>query len=149
VRPSAVIELKFDTSAAGRAPLGDIASSLVCVDELLRDLATIAAYPSSAEFREIRVAAMTMRSPMKVTLSLLAIPEDAVRAFQEICRQIIVSRERQSTPSIAAIEAALTLCAPQGDDARVTPREAERIHAHIATLRQAEVPLKEVVVKNE
>ena len=31
-----IIDLEFDTNAAGRAPLGDIARSLVSVDELLR-----------------------------------------------------------------------------------------------------------------
>ena len=142
-----VIELKFDTSTAGRARLGDIASSLVSVDELLRDLATIAAYPSSAEYRDIQVAALTLRNPMKVTLSLLAIPGQAVKAFQEICRQIILSRERRFAPDRAAVDAALAICAPHGEHARLTAQESERIHAHIARLHAAEVPLREIVVR--
>lgn len=149
-----VIELKFDTSAKGGATLGDIAASLVSVDELLRDLATIAAYPSSAEFREIQVAAMTMRSPMQVTLSLLAIPEEAVNAFQDICREIIVFRERRSGHTAdaehhAAIDAALARCASQSGNVRITEQEAQRIYGHIATLQEAEVPLKAVVVKEK
>ena len=137
-----IVELEFDTTAAGRAPLGDIASSLVSVDELLRDLATIAAYPSSAEYREIQVAAITMRNPLKVTLSLMAIPEEAVKAFQDICREIILSRERLRR---GVIDAALAACARQD----ITAREAQRLHGHIATLQNAEVPLKAVVVKQE
>jgi hypothetical protein len=142
-----VIDLKFDTSTAGRAPLGDIASSLVSVDELLRDLATIAAYPSGAEYREIQVAAMTMRNPMKVTLSLLAIPDRSVKAFQEICRQIIISRERRVALNRSAIDAALAICAPEAEHARLTAHEAERIHTHVARLHAAEVPLREIVIK--
>ena len=149
-----VIELKFDTSAKGGATLGDIAVSLVSVDELLRDLATIAAYPSSAEFREIQVAAMTMRSPMQVTLSLLAIPGEAVNAFQDICREIIVFRERRSGQTAnaehqAAIDAALARCASQSGNVRITEQESQRIYGHIATLQEAEVPLKAVVVKEK
>jgi hypothetical protein len=117
------------------------------VDELLRDLATIAAYPSSAEYRDIQVAAMTMRNPMKVTLSLLAIPEQAVKAFQEICRQIIISRERRFAPNRSPIDAALAICAPHGEHARLTAQESERIQAHVARLQAAEVPLREIVVR--
>ena len=137
-----VIELKFDTTASGGAPLGDIASSLVSIDELLRDLATLAAY--GAEFREIQVSSMTMRSPMKVTLSLQAIPVEAVKAFQEICRAIIVSRERGSPPQQPVIDAALSLCAGHP---HITDQEAQRIDRHIATLQQAAVPLKSMLVK--
>ena len=136
-----VIELEFDTGANGEPPLGDMAASLVSIDELLRDLATITGYPSSAEFREIQVAEIVMRSPLKVTLSLRAIPDDAIRAFQDICREIIVFRDRRSRQS--AIDVAEALCARQG----VTEREVDRIRDHIATLQDAKVPLRGVVVK--
>ena len=55
-----VIELEFDTAGSAGAPLGDIAASLVRVDDLLRDLGTIAAYPSGPEFREVRVVAIEL-----------------------------------------------------------------------------------------
>ena len=55
------IDLEFDTGTSGGALLGDIASSLVSLDELLRDLASIAAYPSSVEFRKIEIVAIEMR----------------------------------------------------------------------------------------
>ena len=139
----ALIELEFDTTASGRAPLGDIAASLVSVDELLRDLATIAAYPESAEYREIQVAAISMRNPLRVSLSLLSIPDEAVNAFQEICRQIILSREGRSRH--ATIDAALSLCARDGH-VRVTDPERRRINAHVKTLHDAEVPLRAVVI---
>jgi hypothetical protein len=130
------IDLEFDTSTAGGAPLGDIASSLVSVDELLRDLATIAAYPGSVEFREIRVAAIETRSPLKVKLSLIAIPEGAVAAFQRICRDVIAKRP-------ADIDAALKLCAPD-ELPRLTQHEAQRLRDHVATLANAKVRLKAV-----
>ena len=136
-----VIDLEFDTRTTGGAPLGDIATSLVSVDELLSDLATITGYPSSAEFREIQVAEIVMRSPLKVTLSLRAIPEDAVRAFQDICREIILVRDGRSRQS--AMDRAEQLCARQG----VTEREVRRIRGHIETLQDAKVPLKAVIVK--
>jgi hypothetical protein len=137
-----IIELEFDTPAAGHAPLGDIARSLVSVDELLRDLATLAAYPSNAEYRQIQVAGITMRSPLTVSLSLLAIPEEAVKAFQEICRAIIIFRDRPSRQP--AIDAALANCAASSP--HLTEDETRRIHAHIATLDTADVRLKAVIV---
>src|SRR5690348_4050476 len=140
----ALIELEFDTTASGRAPLGDIAASLVSVDELLRDLAAIAAYPASAEFREIQVAAISMRNPLKVSLSLLSIPDEAVNAFQEICRQIILSREGRSRHTM--IDAALSSCAP-GGHVHLSEPERQRINAHVKTLHDAEVPLRAVVIK--
>ena len=79
--------------------------TLVSVDELLRDLAALAAYPSHAEFRNIEVVAIETRERLKVKLSLLAIPADAVNAFQDICRDIIVFRERpdrHATPAESA-----------------------------------------------
>jgi len=137
------IDLEFDTSTAGQAPLGDIASSLVSVDELLRDLATIAAYPTGAEFRQIEVAAITMGSPLKIKLSLLAIPEEAVNAFQSICREIIGAKRP------AAIDAALERCAGDGDHARITAQERQRIHRHVGTLLNAEIRLKRIAVRAE
>src|SRR5918995_477269 len=96
------IDLEFDTSQKVGAPLGDIASGLVCLHDLLRDLATLAAYPSSAEFREIQVVAIELRSPLKVKLSLLAISPEAVKAFQEMCRDVIRFRERSHTTAVTA-----------------------------------------------
>ena len=136
-----VIDLEFDTTAAGQPPLGDIASSLVAIDELLRDLATITAYASDVQYREIQVAEIVMRSPLKVTLSLRSIPIEAVRAFQEICREIIVFRDRSRQ---SAIDIAEALCARQG----VTDREVQRVRGHIATLQDAKVPLKAVLLKD-
>ena len=138
-----VIDVEFDTGTSGQAPLGDIASSLVSIDELLRDLATIVAYSMEVEFREIQVAEIVMRSPLRVTLSLRSIPIEAVKAFQDICREIIVFRDRRSRQS--AIDIAEALCARQG----VTDREVQRISGHIATLQDAAVPLKAVVVKSQ
>src|SRR6188472_732340 len=90
------IDLEFDTGTTGAAHLGDIASSLVSLDELLRDLGSIAAYPSSVEFRQIEIVAIELRNPLKIKLSLFAIPVEAVKAFQDICRDIIIYRERRS-----------------------------------------------------
>jgi len=158
------IDLEFDTSAKTGAPLGDIASSLISLHDLLRDLATIAGYPSSVEFREIQVVAIEMRSPMKIRLSLRAISADAVKAFQEICRDIIFFRERGSPSAastagrseafdgkrLANIKAALDLVLPaDGKDGHLTEQEAQRLYGHIVTLQNAEVPLKRVVVKEE
>lgn len=135
------LELEFDTSTAGRAPLGDIASSLVAIDDLLRDLATIATHPSSPEFREIQVASITARKPLTIKLSLLAIPLEAVKAFQEICR-VITGAKSQS-----AIDAALAVCARAGGHDSLTDQERQRINGHIATLRAAEVRLRAVIIK--
>jgi hypothetical protein len=158
------IDLEFDTSAKAGAPLGDIASSLISLHDLLRDLATIAGYPSSVEFREIQVVAIEMRSPMKIKLSLFAISAEAVKAFQEICREIIFFRERGSHQAaataslpeevhakrLANIRAALDLVLrADGKDGHLTEQEAQRLDGHIVTLQNAEVPLKRVVVKEE
>jgi hypothetical protein len=128
------VELEFDTGAKGGALLGDVASSLVCLDELLRDLGSIAADPSSVEFRNIEIVAIEMRSPMRIRLSLFGISPDAVKAFQEICRDIILSREGRLPADVAA---------------RVTEQEAKRLHGHVATLRDAAIPLKRVEVTEE
>ena len=156
------LDLEFGPGPNDATPLGDIASSLVSLDELLRDLASIAAYPSSVEFRTIEVVAIEMRRPLKIKLSLVAISADAVKAFQEICRDIILYRERRGLPAattasewenvsaqrLANIKAALELCGPEGQ-ARITDKEAQRIYGHIVALQNAEVPLKRVEVKTE
>ena len=133
------IELEFDTGTTGSALLGDIAASLVSIDELLRDLASIAAYPSSIEFRKIEIVAIELRSPLKVKLSLFAISVEAVQAFQEICRDIIAFRERRSRPAPL----------PEGVQARITKKEVERISGHILTLQNAQAPLRRVEVKED
>ena len=141
-----VINLEFDTANRG-APLGDIALSLVAVDDLLRDLAILAAYPAGVEFREIRVVAIEMRSPLTVKLSLLAIPPEAVKAFQEICRAVIHIRERRTQGNItSALDRVLHA---DGRNAHITEKETQRLYGHIATLQNAAVPLKRVVVKEE
>jgi hypothetical protein len=154
------VDLEFDTTANRGAPLGDIASSLVSLHDLLRDLATLAAYPSSAEFRDIRVVAIDIRNPLKVKLSLLAIPAEAVKAFQDICRDIIFFRERRSPqdPSAgqhedvdekrqATIKGALDrVLLADGKNGHITENELQRLYGHILTLQNAEVPLKRVVV---
>ena len=149
------IDLEFDTIPKRGAPLGDIASSLVSLHDLLRDLGTLAGYPASVEFREIQVVAIQMGNPLKIKLSLLAISAEAVKAFQEICREIIFFRERRSHPQrgdldsqqAAKIKTALDLVLhADGKDEHITEKEAQRLHSHIAALQNAEVPLKRVVV---
>jgi hypothetical protein len=129
------IDLEFDTTASGGAPLGDIAASLVSLHDLLRDLGTMAAYPT-VEFREIQVVAIEMRNPLTIKLSLLAIPAEAVTAFQEICRNIISDRPAD----LAAI-----LDFP----GHITDLETQRLHTQIATLQRAAVRLKRVMVREE
>ena len=156
------IDLEFDTTASRGAPLGDIASSLVSLHDLLRDLATMAAYPSDVEYREIRVVGIEMRNPLTIKLSLLSISQEAVKAFQEICRTIIVFRERRSDQAAVSadeweqidakrltnIQGALDLVLRAGGKHdQITEQEAQRLYGHIETLHNAEVPLKRVVVK--
>jgi hypothetical protein len=129
-----LVDLEFDTGATGGALLGDIASSLVSIDELLRDLASIAADPSSVEFRNIEIVAIELRSPLKIRLSLHAISPDVVRAFQQICRGIILSRDGPLPADVTA---------------RVTAQEAQRLHGHVAALRAAAIPLKRIEVTEE
>ena len=153
------IDLEFATGTNGGALLGDIASSLVSLDELLRDLGSIAAYPSSVEFRKIEIVAIEMRSPLKIRLALLEISADAVIAFREICRDIIHerrSRQRALTASddvsakrLANIKIALERCTLHSAHARITEPEALRILGHIVTLHNAEIPLTRVEVKEE
>ena len=128
------VDLEFATEGSRGAPLGDIASSLVTIDELLRDLGAISADRSSAEFREVRVVAIELRNPLRIKLSLLAIPAEAVKAFQDICREIIVFRERRGDP-LAGL--------------RLTAAEARRLSGHIASLQHARVPLRRVIVRDE
>ena len=157
------IDLEFDAGTIGAARLSDIASSLVSLDELLRDLGSIAAYPSSVEFRKIEIVAIEMRNPLKIKLALLGISADAVMAFREICRDIIFIHKRRSRQAalnaseredlsakrLASIKAAFELCTLHSEQARITEQEASRILGHIATLQDAEVPLKRVEVKEE
>jgi hypothetical protein len=141
------VDLEFDTAADRGAPLGDIASSLVTLHDLLRDLATLAAYPASAEFREIQVVAIEMRSPLTVKLSLLAIPPEAVKAFQEICRAVIHIRERRSQIDIKSALARVLHANDQ--NSHITEKEVQRLHDQMVALQNAEVPLKRVIVKED
>ena len=125
------IDLEFDTGTRGGALLGDVAASLVSLDELLRDLGSIAADPSSAEFRNIEIVAIEMRSPMKIRLSLFGITPDAIAAFQEICRDVILSREGRLPADIAA---------------RITEAETKRLLGHVAALHNAVIPLKRIEI---
>ena len=128
------VDLEFDTGVKGAALLGDIATSLVSLDELLRDLASIAADASSAEFRNVEIVAIEMRSPLKIRLSLFGISPGAVNAFQQICRDIILSREGRLPADVAA---------------RVSEQEAKRLYGHVATLQSATIPLKRIEVTEE
>ncbi len=128
------VDLEFDTGARGGALLGDIATSLVSLDDLLRDLASIAADPAGVEFRNIEIVAIEMRSPLKIRLSLFGISPQAIEAFQQICRDIILFREGPLPAAVAA---------------RITEQEAKRLHGHVATLRDAAIPLKRIEVTAE
>jgi hypothetical protein len=128
-----LVDLEFDTGARGGAMLGDIGSSLVSIDELLRDLASITADPDSAEFRNVEIAAIEMRSPLKIRLSLFGISPAAVAAFQGICRDIILRRG---------------FSAPEGIAVRITDQEARRLQGHVAALQNAAIPLKRIEVKD-
>ena len=132
---------------------------------MLRDLAAIAAYPSHAEFRNIEVVAIDTRERLKVKLSLLAIPAHAVNAFQDICRDIIVFRERPDRDAtrqpgawqdviarrLAAFTAALNSEEPteMSRDDRLTVQDARRLQRHMDVLLNASMPLRRVEVKNE
>ena len=131
------LELEFDTTGSG-APLGDIAASLVSVDDLLRDLGTIAASASGVEFREVRVVAIELRNPLKIKLSLFAIPAAAVKAFQDICRDIVAMRD--ATATLDRVLRAV------GEGGQITDRETHRLNGHITSLQNAQVRLKRVVV---
>ena len=134
-----LVDLEFDTGTRGAALLGDVASSLVSVDELLRDLASIAADPSSAEFRNIEIIAIEMRSPLRVRLSLYGISPEAVSSFQQICRDIILSRDRETR--------AAPLSVSEEFRARMNEQESQRLSGHILSLQNAAIPLKRVEVR--
>jgi hypothetical protein len=139
--------------------------TLVSVDELLRDLAAMAAYPANAEFRKIEVVAIETRERLKVKLALFAIPAVAINAFQEICRDIIVFRERPGgdAPSaetawhdvigkrLAAIRSALNggASAEMIDDDRLSVQDAMGLQRHMEVLRNAAMPLRRVEVKKD
>ena len=156
-----LIELEFDTGTKGGALLGDVAASLVSLDELLRDLASIAAYPSSAEFRKIEITSIEIQSPLTVRLSLFGISPDAVRAFEALCRYVIVFRKKHpgpagltggesdeaQAPRVAQIKNAVDLCTPVGAETQLTNQEAQRLEGHVVTLQRAEIPLRRVQVK--
>ena len=137
----AFIDLEFETGEHLGAPLGDLASTLNVINDLLRDLATIAADPSDVQFREIQVVAIDMRRPLTIRLSLRAISVEAVKAFQEICRDIIVRRRADITAAVTVVLQA------HGPHHHLTGTETERLGEHIAALQNAEVPLRRVVVK--
>lgn len=126
------VDLEFATGNKGGALLGDIATSLVSLDELLRDLASIAG--AASEFRNVEIVAIEMRSPLKIRLSLFGISPEAVDAFQRICRDIILDRNFTVPAEVAA---------------RLTDQESSRLRDHVATLRQAAIPLKRVEVRTE
>ena len=155
------IDLEFETTENRGAPLGDIASSLVSLHDLLRDLGTMAAYPSHVEFRDIQVVAIEMQRPLTIKLSLLAISAEAVKAFQEICRDIIRFRERRSQQAgataeqredidarrLANIRIVLDRALHAEGIHRITESEMQRVCGHIVTLQNAEVSLKRVIVR--
>lgn len=128
---------------------------------MLRDLAAIAADPSHPEYRNIEVVGIEMRSPLKVTLSLFAISADAIRAFQDVCRDIILHRERGGRDAalsaiesgdldakrLAIVTAALGIDA--SDDGRITAQQGERLLQQIKTLQNAEIALRRVEVRQE
>lgn len=149
------LELAFDTGTRGAAQLGDVAASLVSLDELLRDLASIAAYSSGAEFRKIEIVSIEMRSPLRVKLALWAITSEAISAFQEICRDVILFREGRRRPSAHAdaetgadqsahLAHILERCLPPGEHAAITTQEVQRLLGHVITLQNAAIPLKRV-----
>jgi hypothetical protein len=162
--PAAItfIDLEFDTTATRGAPLGDIASSLVTLHDLLRDLGTLASYPIGAEFREIQVVAIEMQRPLTIKLSLLGISAEAVKAFQEICRDIIRFRERRSPQAATAgerddidakrranIESVLSVVLSAAGGSHLSETETQRLYGHMVALQNAEVALQRVVVKEK
>lgn len=156
-----LIDLEFDTAANRGAPLGDIASSLVSIHDLLRDLAALAVSESGPQYRDIRVVNIEMRSPLTITLELRAISDDAVKAFQELGRAVILFRERRSQQDAvsasrsqdvdmnrrAAIATALKLLSRDLPAVGITAQETERLNDQLVSLQNAEVPLKRVVVR--
>jgi hypothetical protein len=101
---------------------------------LLRDLASIAAYPLTVEFRNIEIVALEVRGPVKVRLRLVAIAAEPLAAFQDICRDLI--RSRKHPPRLP-------------DFPGMTEQEAERLNRHIVALQNAAIPLTRVRVTEE
>jgi hypothetical protein len=84
-----------------------------------------------------------MRNPLRITLSLFAIPVEAVTAFEAICRDIILFRESRSPH-----DSLTRMCSTLGiERARITDQEAARLFRHVAILQNAEIPLKRIEVK--
>ena len=155
-----LLELEFDTGTRGGALLGDIATSLVSIDELLRDLGSMAAYPLAVEFRKVEIVAIELRSPLRIRLSLIAISPEAIKAFQGICRDIILFRSRRGSHQmqsgldhadvlrLSSDKTVLVRTLPEAVRARVTEQELDRLAGHVAALQRAEIPLKRVEVKH-
>lgn len=131
----------------------------------MRDLAAISAHPSHAEFRNIEVVAIETRERLKVKLSLLAIPANAINAFQDICRDVIVFRERPDRDPAPAASAWQDVIARRlatiatnlgsvgtayiNSDDRLTAQDARRLERHMEFLLNAAMPLRRVEVKSE
>lgn len=124
---STLLDLEFDTTAKGVAQFGDIAASLVSIDELLRDLASITS--AGAQYREIEVISMEMHDGLKVRLALHQIPTETVKMFEDVCRELIRFRDRR--PRLPALTG-------------LSDQEARRLDRHVAALQNATIPLKRV-----
>ena len=88
---------------------------------------------------------------------------DAVVAFREICRDVITFHERRSRPPLLSadqpsespdreldiVRRALQLCSRHNGQEHITEQEIQRILGHIAALKNAQVALKRIVVKDE
>jgi hypothetical protein len=131
---AAFIDFEFETGTTSGVMLKDIASSLVTIDELLRDLASITAEPLSGEYRNVEIAAIEMRSPLTIRLSLTAISPAALTAFQGICRDIIVGRDGGD------------LHLSEAASSHLSERETERLHGHVAMLRNAATRLRRIAI---
>ena len=101
--------------------------------------------------------AIEMQQPLTIKLSLLAISAEAVKAFQEICRDIIRFRERRSQQAampasrredidakrLANITTVLDLVLhAEGKSGHISESETKRLHGHIVALQNAEVPFE-------
>ncbi|MEO5740514.1 MAG: hypothetical protein ABIS29_07970 [Vicinamibacterales bacterium] len=111
------------------------------------------------------MVAIETRDRLGVKLSLFAIPQDAINAFQDICRDIILFRERlgaDATPTeatwqnliarrLAAIRSVLDngAAAEMSEHDRLTVQDARRLQRHMEVLRNATMPLRRMEVKNE
>jgi hypothetical protein len=138
-----VIDLEFDTPPDDGAPLGAIAENLVSIHDLLRDLAALAADPSTAEYRDIQVVAIEMRRPLTIKLSLLGISSTAVKAFQDLSREVILCREREP---LTLTQTVTRIVDEAGENGLPTAQELQRLHDHLDVLRRSSVSLRRVVV---